>query len=149
MSIFTALNISSSGMTAQQLRSDIIAQNIANVDTTRTEDGTPYRRKNVVFAEKSNSNLSSFSNVLTAATKSIAGQGVKVTRVIEDTETAMKMAYDPSHPDADENGYVTYPNVNVVTEMTDLIDATRSYEANITSFNATKAMLTKGLEVGK
>lgn len=149
MSIFTALNISSSGMTAQQLRSDIIAQNIANVDTTRTEDGTPYRRKNVVFAEKSASNLSSFSNVLTAVTRSIAGQGVKVTRVIEDTETAMKMTYDPSHPDADENGYVTYPNVNVVTEMTDLIDATRSYEANITSFNATKAMLAKGLEVGK
>jgi len=149
MSIFSALNISASGMTAQQLRSDILAQNIANVDTTRTQDGTPYRRKNVVFAEKSNSNLSSFSNVLTAATRSIAGQGVKITRIIEDNETAMKMTYDPSHPDADENGYVTYPNVNVVTEMTDLIDATRSYEANITSFNATKAMLTKGLEVGK
>ncbi len=149
MSIFSALNISASGMTAQQLRSDILAQNIANVDTTRTQDGTPYRRKNVVFAEKTNSNLSSFSNVLTAATRSIAGQGVKITRIIEDNETAMKMTYDPSHPDADENGYVTYPNVNVVTEMTDLIDATRSYEANITSFNATKAMLTKGLEVGK
>ena len=149
MSIFTGLNISASGLTAQQLRMDILSENIANVDTTRTEDGTPYRRKNVVFAEKSNSRLSSFSNVLTAATKSIAGQGVKVTRVIEDTKTAMKMTYDPSHPDADENGYVTYPNVNVVTEMTDLIDATRSYEANITAFNATKAMLAKGLEVGK
>ena len=149
MSIFTGLNISASGMTAQQIRMDIISQNIANVDTTRTEYGTPYRRKNVVFAEKSNSRLSSFGNALTAATKSIAGQGVKVTRIIEDTKTAMKRAYDPSHPDADENGYVTYPNVNPITEMTDLIDATRSYEANITAFNATKAMLAKGLEVGK
>lgn len=149
MAIFTALNISASGMTAQQLRSDIIAQNIANVNTTRTEDGTPYRRKNVVFAEKSNNYAASFDNALTAASRSIAGQGVKVTQVVEDTDTAMKMAYDPSHPDADENGYVTYPNVNVITEMTDLIDASRSYEANITSFNATKTMLTKGLEVGK
>ena len=149
MSIFTGLNISASGMTAQQIRMDILSQNIANVDTTRTEKGTPYRRKNVVFAEKSNSRRSFFSNVLTAATKSMAGQGVKVTRIIEDTKTAMKKAYDPSHPDADENGYVTYPNVNPITEMTDLIDATRSYEANITAFNATKAMLAKGLEVGK
>lgn len=149
MAIFTALNISASGMTAQQLRSDIIAQNIANVETTRTEDGTPYRRKNVVFTEKSNNYAQSFDSVLTAASRSIAGQGVKVTQIVEDTETAMKMAYDPSHPDADENGYVTYPNVNVITEMTDLIDASRSYEANITSFNATKNMLSKGLEVGK
>lgn len=149
MAIFSALNISASGMTAQQLRSDIIAQNIANVDTTRTEDGTPYRRKNVVFAEKSNNYASSFDSALTAASRDIAGQGVKVTKITEDTKTAMKMVYDPSHPDADENGYVTYPNVNVITEMTDLIDASRSYEANITSFNATKTMLSKGLEVGK
>lgn len=149
MAIFSALNISASGMTAQQLRSDIIAQNIANVDTTRTEDGTPYRRKNVVFAEKSNNYATSFDSALTAASRNIAGQGVKVTKITEDTKTAMKMVYDPSHPDADENGYVTYPNVNVITEMTDLIDASRSYEANITSFNATKTMLSKGLEVGK
>lgn len=149
MSIFTGLNISASGMTAQQLRSDIIAQNIANVETTRTENGTPYRRKNVFFTEKTNNPMGNFSNVLTAATKSIAGQGVKVTRITTDNSTEMKMVYDPSHPDADENGYVTYPNVNVITEMTDLIDATRSYEANVTSFNATKAMLSKGLEIGK
>ena len=141
MSIFTALNTSASGMTAQQFRMDVISQNIANVDTTRTEDGTPYRRKTVVFAEKSNSRLASFGNVLTAATRNIAGHGVKITRVAEDTKTAMKKTYDPSHPDADENG--------PITEMTNLIDATRSYEANITSFNATKAMLAKGLEVGK
>lgn len=149
MSIFTAFNISASGMTAQQLRSDIIAQNIANVNTTRTEDGTPYRRKNVIFMEKSANGMQSFNSVLTAASKSIAGQGVKVTQIVEDEDTAMNMVYDPAHPDADENGYVTYPNVNVITEMTDLIDATRSYEANLTSFNATKSMLVKGLEVGK
>ncbi|MGN0161727.1 MAG: flagellar basal body rod protein FlgC [Lachnospiraceae bacterium] len=149
MSIFTGLNISASGMTAQQLRSDIIAENIANVNTTRTENGTPYRRKNVFFTEKTNNPMGSFSSVLTAASKSIAGQGVKVTKITTDNDTAMKKVYDPSHPDADEDGYVTYPNVNVITEMTDLIDATRSYEANVTSFNATKAMLTKGLEVGK
>lgn len=149
MSIFTGLNISASGMTAQQLRSDIIAENIANVETTRTENGTPYRRKNVFFTEKNNNHMASFSNVLTAATKSIAGQGVKVTKITTDKSAEMKKVYDPSHPDADENGYVTYPNVNVVTEMTDLIDATRSYEANVTAFNATKAMLSKGLEVGK
>ncbi len=149
MSIFSAMNISASGMTAQQIRSDIIAENIANVDTTRTSDGTAYVRKNVYFVEKTDSNAASFSKVLRAASQNVAGQGVKVSMITEDTSTEMKMVYDPSHPDADENGYVTYPNVNVVTEMTDLIDATRSYEANVTAFNATKAMLSKGLEVGE
>lgn len=149
MSIFTSFNISASGMTAQQLRSDIIAENIANVDTTRTEDGTPYRRKNVIFAEKSGTTAASFDSVFKAASKNIAGQGVKITQVIEDTTTAMNKVYEPSHPDADEDGYVTYPNVNIVTEMTDLIDASRSFEANVTAFDASKAMLVKGLEVGK
>lgn len=148
MSIFTAFNISSSGMSAQQLRMDVIAENIANATTTRTEDGTPYRRKNVIFTEK-NANANAFNSVLKAATNSVVGNGVKVSSIVEDKETEMSQVYDPSHPDADENGYVTYPNVNVVTEMTDLISATRSYEANITAFNATKAMLSKGLEIGK
>ena len=112
MSMFTSFNISASGMTAQQLRSDIISQNIANSNTTRTSDGTPYVRN-------------------------------------EDTSTDMNMVYDPSHPDADENGYVTYPNVNVVQEMTDMIDASRSYEANISAFNASKSMATKGLSIGQ
>lgn len=149
MSIFSAMNISASGMTAQQIRSDIISENIANVDTTRTKDGKAYVRKNVYFVEKNDTNVANFSKVLRAARQNVAGQGVKVTRITQDKSSAMKMVYDPSHPDADENGYVTYPNVNVVTEMTDLIDATRSYEANVTAFNATKAMLSKGLEVGK
>lgn len=147
MALFTGMNISSSGMTAQQIRMDVLSQNIANVKTTRTEDGTPYRRKNVYFTEKSTTGHD-FGNVFRAATNKISGNGVKVTRIIEDNKTEMKLTYDPSHPDADENGYVTYPNVNVVTEMTDLIDASRAYEANLTAFNATKSMILKGLSVG-
>ena len=145
MSVFSAMNISASGMTAQRLRTDIIAQNIANVNTTRTEDGTPYVRKTVVFSEKG---VSAFSDIYTNAV-GISGTGVKVSQIVEDDKTAMKKVYDPSHPDADEEGYVTYPNVNSVTEMTNLIDASRAYEANVTAFNATKAMALKGLEVGR
>lgn len=153
MSMFTSFNISASGMTAQQLRSDIISQNIANSNTTRTSDGTPYVRKAVVFTEKTltgaNSNGSSFASALRNASGGRLGDGVKVTSVYEDTSTDMNMVYDPSHPDADENGYVTYPNVNVVQEMTDMIDASRSYEANISAFNASKSMATKGLSIGQ
>lgn len=146
MGLFTSFDISATGMTAQRLRTDIISQNIANVNSTNTGDGTPYRRKTVVFEEKNNM---SFGEVLYAASASMAGTGVKVTRIVEDTTTPLTMVYDPAHPDADENGYVSYPNVNVVTEMTNLIDASRSYEANVTAFNASKAMATKGLEIGQ
>lgn len=148
MALFTAFDISSSGMTAQRLRTDIIAQNIANVNTTRTEAGTPYRRKNVVFQEKGATGVA-FGSVLANVSNHVAGNGVKVTAITEDYDTDFNMVYDPSHPDADENGYVFYPNVNVITEMTDLIDATRAYEANITAFNASKNMASKGLELGK
>ena len=146
MSIFNSFDISASGMTAQRFRTDIITQNIANATTTRTEDGTPYRRRIVTFAEKENT---PFSNVLARTSADMVGAGVKVTRVSQDYETEMVMAYDPAHPDADENGYVTYPNVNIITEMTNLIDATRSYEANTTAFEASKARVTKGLSMGK
>lgn len=163
MSMFTAFNISASGMTAQQLRTDVIAQNIANADTTRTEEGKPYVRKAVVFNERNVTaamrNMNSavygyttglpFSDVLARANGGLVADGVKVTKIYEDTSTDMILAYDPSHPDADENGYVTYPNVNVVQEMTDLIDAARSYEANISAFNASKDMATKGLSIGQ
>lgn len=145
MAGFSTMNISASGMTAQRLRTDIIAQNIANVNTTRDENGQPYVRKNVVFSEKTQN---SFGAVL-GSTMATQGSGVKVTEIVEDNETAMNKVYDPSHPDADADGYVTYPNVNTVTEMTDLIDASRSYEANVTAFNATKSMALKSLEVGK
>lgn len=146
MSIMNGMNISASGMSAQRLRMDIISQNIANVNTTRDENGEAYRRQNVVFAEKS---PNSFDRILMSKTGATSGNGVKVTQIVKDTETAMNLVYDPSHPDANEEGYVTYPNVNTVTEMTDLIDASRSYEANVTAFNATKNMALKGLEVGK
>lgn len=145
MSVMNGMNISASGMTAQRLRLDIISQNIANVNTTRDENGNVYRRKTVVFAEK---NITPFGNIL-MKTAGTAGNGVKVTQVSEDTTSALRKVYDPSHPDADEDGYVTYPNVNTVQEMTDMIDATRAYEANVTAFNASKNMALKGLEVGK
>ena len=146
MSIYKSFDISATGMTAQRFRSDIITQNIANATTTRTEDGTPYRRRVVTFAEKTNT---PFSHVLARTSADAVGNGVKVTRVSKDYETEMVMSYDPSHPDADENGYVTYPNVNIITEMTNLIDATRSYEANTTAFEASKSMVTKGLSLGQ
>ncbi len=145
MSFMNGMNVSASGMTAQRLRMDIISQNIANVNTTRDENGNVYRRKNVVFAEK---DVTPFGDIL-MKTAGTAGNGVKVTQITEDTETALRKVYDPSHPDSDDEGYVTYPNVNVVQEMTDMIDATRSYEANVTAFNASKSMALKGLEVGK
>lgn len=146
MSLMNGMNVSASGMTAQRLRMDIISQNIANVKTTRDENGEVYRRKTVVFAEKG---TEPFAQILNSKTGARAGNGVKVTEIVEDNETPMNLVYDPSHPDADENGYVAYPNVNPVTEMTNLIDASRSYEANVTAFNATKSMALKGLEVGK
>lgn len=144
MALFSSFNISASGMTAERLRTDIISQNLANVSTTRGADGKPYVRKTVVFQEKPST---SFDQVL-MTTIGAVGNGAKVTKIIEDRETAMRMVYEPSHPDADENGYVTYPNVNTVTEMTNLIDASRAYEANITAFNASKNIALKGLQIG-
>ncbi len=145
MSMFSAFNVNASGMTAQRYRMDIISENVANANTTRTEDGMPYRRKVVTFAQKGNQ--TTFSKVLGHASASYSGSGVKVDNVYEDTETEMNMVYDPSHPDADENGYVTYPNVNIITEMTNLIDASRAYEANATAFSASKNIALKGLEL--
>lgn len=147
MSIFSSFNINSSGLTAQRYRMDIISQNLANANTTRTEDGTPYRRKVVTFSEKNSQ--TPFSRVLNSTTDRYSGTGVKVSGVYDDTWTEMVETYDPSHPDADENGYVTHPNVNIIQEMTDMIDASRAYEANATAFNASKSMALKGLEMGK
>lgn len=149
MSMFSAFNISATGLTAQRYRMDIISQNVANASTTRTADGTPYRRQLVAFMEKPGQ--TSFSHVLGKAAyrHGYSGNGVKVRGVYEDHNTEMNMVYDPSHPDADENGYVTYPNVNIITEMTNMIDASRAYEANSTAFNASKSMALQGLEIGK
>lgn len=147
MGMFTAFNINASGMTAQRYRMDIIAENVANANTTRTADGTPYRRKVVTFAEKDTQ--TPFSRVLNKERDNYTGKGVKIVSVTEDNVTPTNMVYDPSHPDADENGYVTYPNVNIVTEMTNLIDASRSYEANATAFEASKNIALKGLQIGQ
>ena len=147
MSLFSTFDVNASGLTAERFRMDIISQNVANANTTRTEDGTPYRRKVVTFAERETQ--TPFSRVLNAARDNYSGKGVKVSTVEEDSWTDMKMVYDPSHPDADENGSVLYPNVNIVTEMTNLIDASRAYEANATAFNASKAIAMKGLEMAQ
>ncbi len=148
MGMFDAFNINASGLTAQRYRMDTISENVANANTTRTADGTPYRRKVVTFKEKGTQ--TPFSHVLGEAAyhHGYSGHGVKVSGVYEDNVTEMNMVYDPSHPDADENGYVTYPNVNIITEMTNMIDASRAYEANSTAFNASKSMALKGLELG-
>lgn len=145
MGLFQSFDICASGMTAQRFRMDTIAENIANVNTTRTEDGTPYRRKIVTFEEKQLT--PSFSDILSNTT-TFQGNGVKVTKVSEDYETDLSLVYDPSHPDADANGYVAYPNVNTVTEMTNLIDSSRAYEANATAFDAMKNMVKSGLSIG-
>ena len=148
MSMFSSFDVNASGMTAQRLRMDVISENVANANTTRTNDGTPYRRKVVTFSEKADTGIGSFSRVLGNVSSSYCiGKGVKVSNISEDHTTEMKMVYDPAHPDADENGYVTYPNVNIVTEMTNLIDASRAYEANATAFNASKSIALKGLEI--
>ena len=148
MGLFSSFDINASGMTAQRYRMDVISENLANAYTTRTQDGTPYRRKVVTF-EQRGEGVSEFGRVFNRASDSYKGQGVKVGKVMQDTWTEMVMAYDPSHPDADENGYVTYPNVNIITEMTNLIDASRSFEANATAFSASKAIAVKGLEMSQ
>lgn len=152
MSIFHSMNTTASALTAQRLRMDVVASNMANADTTRAKlvDGKwqPYRRKVVVMEPKE----SQFSNLLQKAMNSGsiqgAGNGVKVSRIIED-DTPSQLVYDPEHPDANEQGYVEMPNVDPLKEMVDLMSATRSYEANVTVFNASKSMLMKALEIGK
>ena len=140
MGLFSSFNISASALTAQRLRMDIISQNIANVETTRTAEGTPYRRKTVVFQEKESEN--SFSRYLSEQA------GEQLTGIAED-QTPFKEVYDPGHPDADENGIVQKPNVEIVTEMVNMISATRAYEANVTALNASKSMAQKALEIGR
>lgn len=145
MGMFSAFDISATGMTAERYRMDIIAENVANANTTRTQDGTPYRRKVVVFEEKNSQ--TPFRTVLRKERDRYSGSGVKVTGVYEDTWTEGNLVYDPSHPDADENGYVMYPNVSTITEMTNLIDASRAYQANATALDASKNIASAGLNL--
>lgn len=142
MSFFKSMDISGSGLTAQSYRMDVIAQNIANVDTTRTADGTPYQRKTVVLGEDSQS----FASHLQRAGQSVSG--VEVTATVTDT-TAGDLVYDPTHPDANADGYVQKSNVDVTTEYVDMISASRAYEANLTVISATKRMAVKALDIGR
>jgi len=147
MGYFSSLDVGASALTAQRLRMDTISQNIANVNTTRTENGGPYRRKAVIFEEKS-PNMP-FSDYLSNNSKEkFVGNGVRVARIVED-QTPFKRMYEPGHPEADEDGYVLLPNVDVITEMVNMISATRAYEANVTSINTTKAMAMKAIEIGR
>jgi len=147
MGMFDAMNISASGLTAQRLRMDVISKNIANVNTTRTDSGLPYRRQVVVFKE--HNRQIPFSTYLSEESrKMFPGGGVKVT-AIKDDKSAYKKLYDPGHPDADKDGYVLMPNVDIVTEMVNMISATRAYEANVTALSSSKGMAMKALEIGR
>lgn len=150
MGMFDAMNISASGLTAQRLRMDVIANNIANVNTTRTAEGGPFRRSQVVLRPRSE-RMKFKSSILPEALKNQVGEGVRVMRVEKDP-TPPRMKYDPSHPDAikfgEKKGYLELPNVTIVTEMVNMISATRSYEANVTLMNSSKQMFTRALDIG-
>ena len=144
MSFLDSMSISASALTATRLRMDVIAENMANMNTTRTANGEPYRRKYVVFQEKTgDSEFAAFFNKARQAPG-----GVRVLEIGTDM-SEFKYDYNPGHPDADENGYVRLPNVEVVQEMVDMMSAFRAYEANITALNAFKDMAVKTLEIGK
>jgi flagellar basal-body rod protein FlgC len=145
MSLFGGMEISASALTAQRLRMNVTAENLANAQTTRGADGNPYRRKEVVLQSVSQGGFGAQLSAAMGGPRGRAG-GVEVAGIQED-QTAGKRVYDPSHPDADEQGYVTMPNVDTVTEMVDLIDAQRAYEANVTAMQASKQMFTKTLEI--
>ena len=145
MDFFDALNTSSAALSAQRLRMNLISGNLANVNTTRTNQGGPYRRKEAVFAAQPLNQ--SFQQILAdRQNNNIAS--VKVARVIEDRNPPV-MKYDPQHPDADAKGYVAMPNINLMEEMVNMISATRGYEANVTALKAAKDMALKALEIGR
>ena len=154
MAFLSSMNIEASGLTAQQLRLDIVAENITNSTTTRTEGGEgAYRRKMVVF--QAESGRDSFREVMARAANGLAPNGgdpnvggVKVAQIVEDP-SPLKLVYDPTHPDANEEWYVEMPNVDTVKEMTDAMAATQAYSANVTAFNALKSVISKGLEIGR
>ncbi|SNR89901.1 flagellar basal-body rod protein FlgC [Anaerovirgula multivorans] len=147
MSIFNAINVSASGLTAERLRMDVISKNIANANTTRTVNGGPYRRQVVVFKDQQQP---AFSQILNNAVNNNSNhmKGVEVVGIRND-QSPFKKVYDPGHPDANEEGYVMMPNVEIVAEMANMISASRAYEANITAMNATKSMALKALELGR
>ncbi len=143
MDLLTALHISTTGLSAQRIRMNIISANLANVYTTRTPTGGPYRRKLVVMEAVP---IEEFESILRSQSESL--RKVRVDEIVEDT-TSFRQVYSPGHPHADKAGYVAMPNVDVLTEMADMLIARRSYEANVTAIGATKAMALKALEIGR
>lgn len=154
MAFISTINIIGSGLTAQHLRLDVISENVTNINTTRTEAGGPYRRKMVVF-ETMGERRDTFREVMARARSGLVsnlGQentgGVRVIEIAEDPSD-FKLKYDPSDPDANEDGYVELPNVDLVKEITDAMAASQSYSANVTTFNVLKSVISSGLEIGR
>ncbi len=142
----TGFRVSGSGMAAQRARMNTISSNLANINTTRTAEGGPYRRKDVVF--ESMPDAQSFGEVMGATDPKSDFQRVQVTDVVYDKKAPI-LKHDPTHPDANDDGYVAYPNINLMEEMTNMIQATRSYEANVQAIQATKDMALSALEIGR
>lgn len=146
MSFLDTMNITGSALTAERFRMDVVLQNIANANTTRTESGDPYRRKQVIFEERE----SNFSNQLRGASsrRNTSAGGVRVAAIVESDQDFVPV-FDPNHPDANEEGYVMYPNVNTTEERIDLMAASTAYEANLTALGIVKSLALKALEIGK
>lgn len=151
MSMFGGIDAAASGLTAERLRMDVISNNIANVNSTRTVDGGPFKRKYVIFQPRE-AEKNSFSAMLEGAMnkggKNRSGDGVRAIGIGTD-DSMGKLVYDPGHPDANADGYVELPNVDIVTEMVDMITASRAYEANVTTINAAKSMAQQALNISK
>ena len=145
MNFIDALHTSASGLTAQRLRMNVVSSNLANSNTTRTAEGGPYKKKNIVFA--SQPLRTDFQNMVQSQLKGKLTE-VKVVGIVDDPRPPI-LKYDPQHPDADKNGNVNMPNINLIEEMVNMMSATRSNEANVTAVNATKKMAMKALEIGK
>jgi len=160
--LFAAIDISATGLTSQRAKMNATASNIANAETTRTEEGGPYRRKQVILKSGTKAEFISllseeilrlrrtkdahFDNEKTVEELENIFQGVKIDQIYEDASSP-RLVYEPSHPDADENGFVAYPNINMITEMVNMITATRAYEANVTAMNASKSMMMTALDI--
>jgi flagellar basal-body rod protein FlgC len=142
MNLITALDVNASGLAAQRQRVEVASSNLANSQTTRTLEGGPYRRKDVVFQ------TTSFQESLGSAINNNGVQGVEVSEVVDDPRP-FDRRYEPNHPDADADGYVAYPNVNSMEEMANLVEASRTYEANISAIGIVKAMISRTLEIGR
>lgn len=144
MSFLDSMNITGSALTAERFRMDVALQNLANVSTTRTPSGEPYRRKQVVFEERQ----PDFKSILRSEKQHVTLGGVRVTEIVE-SQRDFNPVYDPTHPDANEEGYVMYPNVNTTEERIDLMAASTAYEANLTAMGVIKNLALKALEIGK